>query len=44
MKAHVKQICGASYIHIGNISAICRMLTKEAAETLVHAFVSSQLD
>ena len=44
MKAHVNQICLASYIHISNISAIRRMLTKEAAETLVHAFVSSRLD
>ena len=46
MKAHVNQICLASYIHISNIwfSAIRRMLTNEAAETLVHAFVSSRLD
>ena len=44
MKAHVNQICPASYMHISNISAIHRMLTKEAAETLVHAFISSQLD
>ena len=40
MKAHVKQTCRASYIHISNI----RMLTNEAAETLAHAFVSSRLD
>ena len=44
MKAHVNQICRASYIHISNISAIHRMVTNEAAETLVHAFVSSWLD
>ena len=31
-------------MHISNISAIRRMLTKEAADTLVHAFVSSRLD
>ena len=44
MKAHVNEICCASYMRISNISAICRMLTREAAETLVHAFVSSWLD
>ena len=44
MKAHVNQICRASYMNTSNISAIRRMLTKEAAETLVHAFVSSWLD
>ena len=44
MKAHVNQICRASYMHISNIRAIRRMLTKEAADTLVHAFVSSWLD
>ena len=44
MKAHVNQICHASYVYISNISAIHRMLTKEATEALVHVFKSSQLD
>ena len=43
-KAHVNQMCCASYMHISNISAIHKMLTKEAAETLVHAFVSGWLN
>ena len=44
VKAHVNQTCRTSYMHISNISAFRRMLTKDAAETLVHAFVSSRLD
>lgn len=44
MKAHISQICRASYLHISNISAIRKMLTREAAETLVHAFITSRLD
>ena len=44
IRAHVNQICRASYVHICNISAIRKMLTKEAAEILGHAFISSRVD
>ena len=41
MNAHVGQVCRTAYC---NVSAIRRMLTREVAEILVYAFVSSRLD
>lgn len=44
MEQHVAKICTACYYHLRNISAIRSSLTREAAEKLVHAFISSRLD
>lgn len=44
MKAHVSQVCRSSYMHIRDIGAIRKMLTRRATETLVHAFITSRLD
>ena len=40
MHDHVTAICQSCYIHIRNIGRIRRYLTKDAAEKLIHAFVS----
>jgi hypothetical protein len=44
MVAHVNNICRACYFHLRNISSIRGSLTRDAAEKLVHAFISSRLD
>ena len=42
--AHIDAISRSCFYHLGNIGAIRRSLTREAAEILVHAFISSRLD
>lgn len=44
MKEHVNALCRACYFHIRNIGKVRHCLTKDAAATLMHAFVSSKLD
>ena len=44
MVAHVNNVCRACHFHLRNISSVRRSLTREAAEKLVHAFISSRLD
>ncbi len=44
MELQVNNICKSSYYHLRNISAIRSSLTRNAAEKLVHAFISSRLD
>ncbi len=44
MKPHVKPICKAAYFVLHNINSVRRSLTKEAAATAIHAFVTSRLD
>ena len=44
MKAQVKKMCQTAYFHIRNINSIRRLLSHEAAATLVHAFITSRLD
>ena len=44
MKAHVNKAARVSYMHLCNSAVIRKMLTREVAETLVHAFVTSRLD
>ena len=44
MEAHIKSITQQAFYHIRNIGRIRPLLTTPAAETLVHAFVSSKLD
>ena len=44
MEQHVAKICTACYYHLRNISAIRSSLTRQAAEKLVHSFISSRLD
>ena len=44
MDNHINQICKASFFHIHNIRRISKYLSAECAKTLVHAFVTSNLD
>jgi hypothetical protein len=44
MEEHIKLVCRSCYFHLRNIGAIRSMLTREAAEKLMHAFISSRLD
>jgi hypothetical protein len=44
MKEHINTICRACYLLIRNIGKVRSVLTKDAAISLVHAFVSSKLD
>ena len=42
MVAQVNQITRSSYLHMHAISKICKYLKRDAAEKLVHAFVTSR--
>ena len=44
MKEHVQKVCQSAYIQIRNIGMIRKYLDKQAAEQLVHAFVTSRID
>ena len=44
MEDHVKSICKASYMHLHNVAKIGWYLTKYAAATLIHSFMTSKLD
>ena len=44
MHTHVKGICCSAYMHLRNIGRVRPYLTKDAAESLAHAFISSRLD
>ena len=44
MSTHVQAVCKAAWFHLWNLSAIRPMLTRDATERLVHAFISSKLD
>jgi exonuclease III len=44
MEAHISNVCSACFYHLRNISAIRGSLTREAAEKVVHAFITSRLD
>lgn len=44
MDAQISAICSAGHFHLRNIGANRRYLTTDAAECLVHAFISSRLD
>ena len=44
MVDNINAICRSAYYHLKNISAIRHLLSEEAAEKLIHAFVTSRLD
>ena len=44
LKPHISNIVRVSSFHIRNISRIRKYLNKSAAEQIIHAFVTSQLD
>ena len=44
MEAHINAKCSSAYRHVFSIRRIRRFLTREATETLIHAFIFSHLD
>ena len=44
MEDHVKKVCQTCYYHIRNIGKIRKFLNQKAAESLVHALITSRLD
>ena len=44
MDKHIAKVCGSGYSHLHNIRAVRKYLTHEAVCSIVHAFISSQLD
>ena len=44
MASHVTKTCGASFYHLQNIRCIRKYLSRDAEETLVHAFITSRVD
>ena len=44
MERHIISTCRAAYYHLRNISAIRSMLTRETAEAIINAFLTSRLD
>ena len=44
MSCQVSAICRSAYYHLRNIGQIRRFLDKKAAESIVHAFITSRLD
>ena len=41
---HIKQVCRSSFFHLRNLSRIRSYLSKESAEVVIHAFITSRLD
>ena len=44
MDQHVTKACKSAYYHLHNIRRIRNYLTEEATQTVIHAFVTSQID
>ena len=44
MDKHISKVCRTAFFHLHNIRGIRKYLTHDAACSIVHAFVSSQLD
>ena len=44
MASHVTKTCGASFYHLQNIRHIRKYLSPEAAERLVHVFITNRVD
>ena len=44
MAVHITKICSAAFYHLHNIRSIRKYLSMDSATTLMHSFVSSQID
>ena len=44
MYKHISKVCQATYYQLRNISAIRSLLTRSAAESLIHSLVTSRID
>ena len=44
MSTHISKLCGVAFYHLHNIKRICKYLSQESTERLVHAFITSRVD
>jgi len=44
MSSHISKLCGAAFYHLHNIRRIRKFLSLDAAQALVHAFITSRID
>ena len=44
MDAHITKTCSAAFYYLYNVRRIRRYLSRECAESLIHAFISTRLD
>ena len=44
MSEHITKLCACAFFYIYNIRRVRKNLSRDSAETLVHAFISSRLD
>ncbi|KAL9965576.1 hypothetical protein ACROYT_G029392 [Oculina patagonica] len=44
LEEHIKSICKSSHYHIRNLAKIRKYIDEESAKTVVHAFITSNLD
>ena len=44
MEMHVSNVCKSCFYHLRNIKCIRKYLSKPAAESVIHALISSRLD
>lgn len=44
MDNHIKKVCQSAYFQIRNLHSIRKLLSKDTAEILLHAFITSRLD
>ena len=44
MTTHITKLCCASFYHLHNIRRIRKYLSQDAAETLIHSFITSRVD
>ena len=43
LECHVNKVCQSAYMHLNNIYNIKDSITKEACESIIHAFITSRL-
>ena len=44
MTTHITKLCCAAFYHLHNIRRIRKYLSQDAAETLIHSFITSRVD
>ena len=44
MATHITKMCGTAFYQLHNISRIRKYLSQDAAETLIHSFITSRVD
>ena len=44
LEPHITQVCRVAYMHLSNIRKIRNILIDEAANQIIHAFITSRID